>query len=190
MLSVFCNSTINGILSVQILTCFVSQYKFTKSNNMKCRPSLHMIMWLTILCQHIVNKYLFTLRYQILLQRKCFTGCILGSLSSWTIWNLPFQKRQTSFQWSILMSSSPAYFLVGEKWSAYFLTFFQVSFTIHIHRVESREVLLAPQQATDPGGIVTMVTTSGRSFTRQIKTEDGAVQETNPAIPGELVLGN
>jgi len=35
-----------------------------------------------------------------------------------------------------------------------------------------------------------MVTTSGRSFTRQIKTEDGAVQETNPAIPGELVFGN
>ena len=150
-------------------------------------------MWLTILCQYIVNKYLFTLRYQILLQRKCFTGCILGSLSSLTIWNLPFQKRQTSFQWSILISSSPAYFLVGKKWSgliAYFLTFFQLSITIHIHRVESRECLLAPLQATDPGGIVTMVTTSGRSLTQHIKTEDGAVQETNPAIPGELVLGN
>ena len=34
-----------------------------------------------------------------------------------------------------------------------------------------------------------MVTASGRSFTRQIKTEDIAVQETNPATPGELVVG-
>ena len=34
-----------------------------------------------------------------------------------------------------------------------------------------------------------MVTESGRSFTRQIKTEDTAVQETYPAIPGQLVVG-
>ena len=44
--------------------------------------------------------------------------------------------------------------------------------------------------ATDPGGTITMVTASGRSFTRQIRTEDTAVQETNPATPGQLVLGN
>ena len=35
-----------------------------------------------------------------------------------------------------------------------------------------------------------MVTASGRSFTQQIETEDTPVQETNPATPGELVLGN
>ena len=57
-------------------------------------------------------------------------------------------------------------------------------------RVEHREVLLTPLQATDPGGTITMVTRSGRSFTQQIKTEDTALQETNPATPGELVLGN
>ena len=62
--------------------------------------------------------------------------------------------------------------------------------TLHIHRVQLRECLLTPLQATDPGGIVTMVTESGRSFTRQIKTEDTAVQETNPATPGRLVFGN
>ena len=58
--------------------------------------------------------------------------------------------------------------------------------TLH---VQHRECLLTPLQATDPGGIIAMVTANGRSFTRQIKTEDIAVQETNPAIPGELVLG-
>ena len=61
------------------------------------------------------------------------------------------------------------------------------TYPMHSHRVE---LLLAPLQATDPGGIVTMVATSGRSFTRQIKTEDIALQETNPATPGQLVLGN
>ena len=57
-------------------------------------------------------------------------------------------------------------------------------------RVQHREVVFTPLQATDLGGTITMVTASGRSFTRQIKTEDTAVQETNPATPGELVLGN
>ena len=57
------------------------------------------------------------------------------------------------------------------------------------HRLQLRENL-TPLQATDPGGTITMVTTSGRSFTRQIKTEDTAVQETNPATLGQLVLGN
>ena len=37
--------------------------------------------------------------------------------------------------------------------------------------------------------IVTMVTASGRCLTRQIKTEDTAVQETNAATPGEFVFG-
>ena len=60
----------------------------------------------------------------------------------------------------------------------------------HSHRVESREVLLAPLQATDPGESITMVTASGRSYARQINTEDTAVQEINPDIPGQLVLGN
>ena len=62
--------------------------------------------------------------------------------------------------------------------------------TLHIHRVQHRECLLTPLQATDPGGIITMVTASGRSFTQQINTEDTAVQETNPATLGQLVLGN
>ena len=44
-----------------------------------------------------------------------------------------------------------------------------------------------PLPETDPGGTITMVTSSGRSFTQQINTEDTAVQETNPAIPGQLV---
>ena len=59
----------------------------------------------------------------------------------------------------------------------------------HIRNAPYREHL-APVQATDPEDTITMVTGSGRSFTRQIKTEDTAVQETNPATPGELVLGN
>ena len=62
--------------------------------------------------------------------------------------------------------------------------------TLHIHRVQHRECLLTPLQATDPGGTITMVTESGRSFNRQIKTEDTAVQETNQATPGQLVFGN
>ena len=44
-------------------------------------------------------------------------------------------------------------------------------------------------QATDPGETITMVTVSGRSFIQQIKTEDNAVQQTNTAAPGQLVLG-
>ena len=60
---------------------------------------------------------------------------------------------------------------------------------MHIHNAPHREVLLTPLQATDPGGTITMVTASGRSFTRQIKTEDTAVQETNPATQGELTFG-
>ena len=60
----------------------------------------------------------------------------------------------------------------------------------HSHRVDCREVFLTPLQATDAGGTITMVTTSGRSFTRHINTEDTPVQETNPATPGQLVLGN
>ena len=59
---------------------------------------------------------------------------------------------------------------------------------MHFHRAQHREHL-APLQATDTRGTITMVTESGRSFTRQIKTEDTAVQETNPAIPGQLVVG-
>ena len=61
---------------------------------------------------------------------------------------------------------------------------------IHFHRIQCKEHRLTPLQATDPGGTITMVTASGRSFTRQIKTEDTTVQETNPATSGQLVLGN
>jgi len=61
---------------------------------------------------------------------------------------------------------------------------------IHFHRAQHREHLLAPLLATDPGGTITMVTASGRSFTQQIKTEDTAVQETNPATPGQIALAN
>ena len=61
---------------------------------------------------------------------------------------------------------------------------------VDFHRVQVREVLLTPLPATDPGGTITMVTESVRSFTRQIKTENTAVQETNPATPGELVWEN
>ena len=57
------------------------------------------------------------------------------------------------------------------------------------HRVQHREHHLPPLQATDPGGTITMVTASGRSFTIAIKTDDTAVQEANPATPGELVFG-
>ena len=57
---------------------------------------------------------------------------------------------------------------------------------ILFHRVQHREHLLTPVQATDPRGTITMVTESGRSFIIAIKTEDTAVQETNPATPGEL----
>ena len=60
---------------------------------------------------------------------------------------------------------------------------------ILFHRVQHREHLLFPIQATDPGGTITMVTTSGRSFTIPIKTVNTAIQETNPAIPGQLVVG-
>ena len=59
----------------------------------------------------------------------------------------------------------------------------------NFHRLQLREYL-TPLQATDPGGTITMVTTSGRSFTRQIRTDNTAVQETNQATPGQLVLGN
>ena len=59
---------------------------------------------------------------------------------------------------------------------------------LHINNAPHREYLLTPLQATDTGGTITMVTASGRSFTPQI--EDTAVQETNPAIPGQLVPGN
>ena len=62
--------------------------------------------------------------------------------------------------------------------------------TLHIHRVQLKEHCFTPLQATDPGGTISMVTGSGRSFTQQIKTEDTTVQETNPATSGELVLGN
>ena len=61
---------------------------------------------------------------------------------------------------------------------------------LHSHRVEHREHLLTPMQATDPGGTIAMVTGSGRSFTQQINTEDTAVQETISTTLGELVLGN
>ena len=60
----------------------------------------------------------------------------------------------------------------------------------HVHvfnRVEHSEVLSTPLQETDPGGTITMVTPSGREFTRQIK-EDTCVQETNPATPGQIVF--
>ena len=61
---------------------------------------------------------------------------------------------------------------------------------MHFHRVQHREHLLTPLPATDPGEAITMVTASGRSFIQQINTEDTAVQETNPATPGQLVLAN
>ena len=58
----------------------------------------------------------------------------------------------------------------------------------HFCRGQHREHLI-PLQAADSGGAITMVTASGRSFTIQIKTEDTAVQETNPATPGQIVFG-
>ena len=61
---------------------------------------------------------------------------------------------------------------------------------LHSHRVDCREVLLTPLQATDQGETITMVTASGRNFTQQIHSEDIALQEMNPATPGQLVLGN
>ena len=45
-----------------------------------------------------------------------------------------------------------------------------------------------PLPATDPGGIITMVTASGRSFTQQINTEDTAVQKTNQLPQENLCL--
>ena len=54
------------------------------------------------------------------------------------------------------------------------------------YRVPYRE----PLPATDPGGTNTMVTASRRSFTQQLDTENTAVQETNAATPGQLVLAN
>ena len=62
--------------------------------------------------------------------------------------------------------------------------------SLHSHRVDCREVFLTPLQVTDPGEIVTMVTASGRSYARQINTEDTAVQEANTDTPAQLVLGN
>ena len=61
-------------------------------------------------------------------------------------------------------------------------------FSLHFCRGQHREHVLTPLQATDQGGTITMVTASGRSFTQQIKTEDTAVQETNPATLGQLVV--
>ena len=69
------------------------------------------------------------------------------------------------------------------------LSNFLLKICMHFHRAQHREHVLTPLQATDSEGTITMVTASGRSFTRQIKTEDTAVQETNPATPGELVVG-
>ena len=69
------------------------------------------------------------------------------------------------------------------------LSNFLLKICMHFHRAQHREHVLTPLQATDSEGTITMVTESGRSFTRQIKTEDTAVQETNPATPGELVFG-
>ena len=61
---------------------------------------------------------------------------------------------------------------------------------ILFHRVQHRKHLLNPIQATDPGGIITMVTVNGRSFTILIKTVNTAIQETNPrATPGQIVFG-
>ena len=59
----------------------------------------------------------------------------------------------------------------------------------HFGRGQHREQLHVPLQATDPEGTITMVTVNGRSFIRQIKTEDTAVQETNRATPGQIVFG-
>ena len=60
---------------------------------------------------------------------------------------------------------------------------------MHIHRAQHREQLLIPLQATNSEESITMVTANGRSFTQQMKTKDTAVQETNPAIPGQIVFG-
>ena len=46
-------------------------------------------------------------------------------------------------------------------------------------------------QATDQEETITIVTPSGSVFTRQIKTDEvTAVQETNPATQGQMVLKN
>ena len=60
---------------------------------------------------------------------------------------------------------------------------------MYFHRVQRREHL-TPLQATDPGGTITMVTASGKSFTQQINAEDTPVQEINLATPGQIVLAN
>ena len=61
---------------------------------------------------------------------------------------------------------------------------------VHFHRAQDK--LLTPLQASDPGGTITMVTPSGKSFTQQMKTdkEGTAVQETNPATRGQIVFMN
>ena len=63
---------------------------------------------------------------------------------------------------------------------------------LHFHRAQDKEVLLTPLQASDPGGTITIVTPNGKSFTQQMKTdkEGTAVQETNPATPGQIVFMN
>ena len=62
---------------------------------------------------------------------------------------------------------------------------------VHFHRVQDKEVLLTPVQATDQEETITIVTPSGSVFTRQIKTDgDTAVQETNPATQGQMVFKN
>ena len=69
------------------------------------------------------------------------------------------------------------------------LSDFLLKIYMHFHRAQHREHLFIPLQATDPEGTITMVTVNGRSFTQQLKTKDTAVQETNPATPGQIVFG-
>ena len=78
----------------------------------------------------------------------------------------------------------------GAICSAFVATLSPPSPTPTPYRVLLRGCLLTSLQATDPGGTITMVTASGRSFTQQIKTEDTPVQETNQITPGQLVFGN
>ena len=59
------------------------------------------------------------------------------------------------------------------------------------HRVEDEEALLTPMQATDSEETITIVTPSGSLLTWQIETDEvTAVQETNPAIQGQMTFKN
>ena len=152
-----------------------------------CRhDSYAIVMWRALFFNFLSKQWLYIIMVTNWISLSTLRSCYKYR---WCLASYPGSSPGYEARWCLLgiINYRDTVYCFSIHW---YMEIHYIIVPMHFHRVQHREHLLTPLPATDPGGTITMVTASGRSFIQQINTEDTAVQETNPATLGQLVLAN